>query len=139
MGTRCFSCSLLTASFPQNHINFTLSRRTAPSLPSAAGRAMGLGGAWVPLIPPRLPLGKLSGGLFPRPGTHPAGAGAAHLVGGAGERRALPPDDHFPPRCLCKNPMKLGLLQQGGELPAHPALPYLCSVKSCFLTTCLRF
>lgn len=46
----------------------------------------------------------------------------------------LPPDDGFPPRCLCKNPMKLGLLQQGGleegrkeggELPASPALPVL--------------
>lgn len=72
--------------------------------------------------------------LFPHPGAHPGEAGAAHLAGGCGERRALPPHDHFPPRCSCKNPMKLGLLQQGGleggrreggELPACPALPVL--------------
>lgn len=133
VGKRCFSCSLLTASFPQNHINFPLSRRAALSVPSAQ-RVTGLGGAGVPPSPPLGAIWGAHGCLFPPPGTHPGGAGAAHLAGGPGESCVLPPKDGFPPRCSCKNPMKLGLLQQGGvqegrreegELPACPALPVL--------------
>lgn len=53
MEMRYFRCSLLTASFPPHHINFTLSRRTALSLSSASKRVTGMGGG-VSRFPPSL-------------------------------------------------------------------------------------
>jgi len=134
--TRYFSCSLLTASFLQNHINFTLSCRTAPSLSSASRRVTGRGGAQVPpASTPQLQFSTLVGSLFPRCGADPAGPGwgcSPHRgTWGCFAMRCLSMIIFHPAACA-KNPMKLGLLERGGlgegrrvggERPTCPTLP----------------